>query len=162
MPPKFSKPELLLSDEVKVIFKCIVKYDGLKEQESKRMRQQLILDKLINENTQYDYIVQNVRLKKVLKDGYFLGLGEELNENNYGFGLITEYDLFHNTTKNTIADFLDNAGVKYIPLDIEKLQSSRINLRKFLVRGFDNFLLLMGLPGTPTPEFKKVCIISIC
>ena len=159
MPSKFSMPEIVLSKEASAIFKNIVKYDGLKEQESKRMRQQLIVDQLLDENSNYEYVAQNVRLKKVLKRGYCLGLSEEISSNDYGLGFISQHDLFHNTTKNTISDFLDETGIKYCPNDIERLQTSRSNLQSFLNRGFENFLLLMGLPGTPTPETKKVYLL---
>jgi hypothetical protein len=128
--------------------------------------------KIISDECSFPELDQNAPLKRAILKYLGACLPNDINPNDYGSGIVSMFDLYHNCiTDDTLDSTLSNLpNERFITLGITKviarslLQKKRINLRAFVARQRNLTIYNFELPDTPprkkTPAEAKSNAVS--
>jgi hypothetical protein len=123
---------------------------------AKALRENLILDNIIGEETTYQDIMNNGKLKSMLYNTVKLFLSDSLVDSKFGGGIVTDFDLIINLqVTKYFYDKMKELKIAEGTETFDKLKAARGVVRRFVTKIRDGIIIMMDLPETPTKEDMK-------
>lgn len=145
--------EIVINEPTKNLCKDICKkgYDQAKL--SRFLFEQLMRQKIINDDDDYFSVKSNIPLMKVLLKNIALGLEESVSHSIYGCQIVSDFNMYFNLNSESKLDkYLEAMNFDKNDIRYGKLKKNRINIQRFVSRLRDNAVRGFDLPDTPQKE----------
>jgi hypothetical protein len=157
-PKLLGGSEDTLSNTCQGIIGLIVKDSYSIHTLAKSLRDNLIMDNIIGEETTYQQFMNNGKLKSLMYNTIKLHLSDSIKLSKFGGGIVSDFDLIFNlqVTQN-FYDRMKELKIAEGTETFEKLRCARGVVRRFVTKIRDGIIVMMDLPETPTKEdLKKI------
>jgi hypothetical protein len=120
------------SDAIGVCNTIVTKYFDLSN-EAIRLKEFLIRDNVITDETSFYQFKDNTELMKALLLNLSLGLSKSIETSRYGCNLVSDFDLYHNmSTDQSFSAKLSLSGASFTAEKFLELKRKRNTLRAFM------------------------------
>jgi hypothetical protein len=155
-PKLLGGAEMALSNTSSRIIELIVKDSYAIHTLSKSLRENLIFDNIIGEETTYQEVWSNGRLLSLLYNSIKLYLSDSVKDSKFGGGIVSDFDLIVNlqVTKN-FDERMKELKIQEDSETYKKLSTSRGSIRRFVTKIRQSIIIMMDLPETPSAKDLK-------
>lgn len=128
----------------------IMKYGYSFGAQVKALREILIEDGIIYDDSTYDDIRQDKRLLKAMAKAISAGLETDISGSRFGCAIVSDFTLYHDMNESVeFHRILQDLNVEIGGETYNRFKKNLVNIKKFVIRIRDNVIFELGLQNTP-------------